>query len=444
MKKPKKYSKIPILSVVAIMYVICICIFIFIWQADYELATFDQSGNYLVVAIYVFLSFIFVGVYKASKVGTLRLGEIIYSNILTMLITNFIIYVQLCTIAREILTIRPMIIIFIYQIIVIILFSSIANKLYFKYNEISDVLVICDNINNEYEVILKMQQIKERYTIKKVILQDVGIDEIKKNISKFSTILIGNVDPAIKVKVIEHSFEQNKRVYVLPNIYDIILASSYQTQIFDTMMLFCKNSGPSAEQLVVKRIIDVVFSIIALIVLSPFMLITAVVIKITDGGSVFYKQKRATINGRTFNVLKFRSMVVDAEKNGAQKAVDNDDRITPIGKFIRKTRIDETPQLLNILKGDMSIVGPRPERLENIVEYCTDLPEFKLRLKVKGGLTGYAQIYGKYNTSPADKLNLDLMYIQKFSLIRDFNLMLATVKILFMPTSTEGFKKNKE
>ena len=190
----------------------------------------------------------------------------------------------------------------------------------------------------------------------------------------------------------------------------------------------------------IKRALDIAFSTIALIVSSPVFVITAVAIKAVDGGPVFYRQRRLTKNGKLFDVLKFRSMRVDAEKDGVARLStgENDDRITPIGRIIRKCRIDELPQLICILSGDMSIVGPRPERPEIAMEYEKELPEFALRLQAKAGLTGYAQVYGKYNTTPYDKLQMDLMYIAHPSIIEDFKIVFATVKILFMPESTEG------
>ena len=175
------------------------------------------------------------------------------------------------------------------------------------------------------------------------------------------------------------------------------------------------------------------------------MIIVAIAIKIEDGGPVFYKQKRVTINGRIFEILKFRSMIKDAEKDGESRpATDHDPRITKVGAVIRALRIDELPQILNILKGDMSIVGPRPERVEHMDQYGKDIPEFDFRLKVKGGLTGYAQIYGKYNTSPYDKLRLDMMYIENYSLMLDLKLVLTTLRILLKKESTEGFDKLEE
>ena len=195
----------------------------------------------------------------------------------------------------------------------------------------------------------------------------------------------------------------------------------------------------------IKRALDIAFSTIALIVSSPVFVITAIAIKAVDGGPVFYRQRRLTKDGKLFDVLKFRSMRVDAEKDGVARLStgENDDRITPIGRIIRKCRIDELPQLICILSGDMSIVGPRPERPEIAMEYEKELPEFALRLQAKAGLTGYAQVYGKYNTTPYDKLQMDLMYIAHPSIIEDFKIVFATVKILFMPESTEGVSEGQ-
>ena len=182
-----------------------------------------------------------------------------------------------------------------------------------------------------------------------------------------------------------------------------------------------------------------------MIVAAPIMLVVAIAIKIEDRGPVFYKQKRTTRYGETFDILKFRSMIVDAEKAGISiPATGHDPRITKVGRVIRAMRIDELPQILNILKGDMSIVGPRPERVEHVEEYTRKIPEFEYRLKVKGGLTGYAQIYGKYNTGAYDKLRMDLLYIENYSILLDIKLILTTIRIMFSKDSTEGFDKAAE
>lgn len=200
-----------------------------------------------------------------------------------------------------------------------------------------------------------------------------------------------------------------------------------------------KNEGLSIEQVIVKRSIDIIFSFVGILLTSPVLLVIALLIKLYDRVPIFYRQIRYTQNMKTFKILKFRSMVVDAEKNGAKLTTVNDERITPIGKILRKTHIDEFPQFFNILKGDMSLVGPRAERIENVHFYSSLMPEFCYRMKVKAGLTGYAQIYGKYNTVFTDKLKMDLDYIENFSVLLDIKILLATIKVFFIKDNTEGF-----
>ncbi len=238
--------------------------------------------------------------------------------------------------------------------------------------------------------------------------------------------------------LIKYCYERSIRIYVAPEITDILLRGADKLHSFDTPFLLLRNYGISFEQRVLKRIMDILISGVLLILALPVMLVTALAIRIEDHGPALFKQERVTVNGKKFFIYKFRSMIVDAEKNGAQFSSKNDSRITKVGKFIRATRLDELPQLLNILKGDMSIVGPRPERQQYIEEFCRETPEFIYRLKVKAGLTGYAQIYGKYNTTPLDKLKLDLMYIETYSVFMDIRLIFLTLKIMFTKESTEG------
>ena len=196
------------------------------------------------------------------------------------------------------------------------------------------------------------------------------------------------------------------------------------------------------EQRIVKRLMDISISLLALVVSSPIMLACAVAIKAEDGGKVFYKQKRLTKYGRVFQVYKFRTM---KEENSVHKSVtENDDRITKVGGILRKFRVDELPQMLNILKGDMTVVGPRPEMLENVEKYTEELPEFSYRLRMKAGLTGLAQISGKYNTSPKDKLVMDLMYIENYSIWQDLKLIFQTITVFLKASeSTEAFGKEE-
>lgn len=230
----------------------------------------------------------------------------------------------------------------------------------------------------------------------------------------------------------------------MPKIPDVIIKGATQLHLFDTPLLLTREYPLSVEQRVMKRLIDIICSLGLIIITAPIMFVTAIIIKAYDKGPVLYTQNRCTKNNLEFRILKFRSMRVDAEKDGvARLAAQNDDRITPVGKFIRAVRIDELPQLFNIFMGDMSFIGPRPERPEIIAQYLENMPEFAYRTKVKAGLAGYAQVYGKYNTTPYDKLKLDLFYIENYSIILDLKLMLLTLKILLKAESTEGISQEQ-
>ena len=250
-------------------------------------------------------------------------------------------------------------------------------------------------------------------------------------------VIICDIPAELRNDYLKFCFDNSIRAYIAPKISDIIIRGADDIRLFDTPLLLCRNYGLDFEQRFFKRIFDIVFSVITLIIAMPFMIIPAIAIKLCDGGPVFFKQKRLTIDGKAFDVYKFRSMVVNAEKSGVPMlASENDPRITPVGRFLRKTRLDELPQLLNILKGDMSVVGPRPERPELTEEYKKDMPEFEFRLKVKAGLTGYAQVTGVYDTTPYDKLKMDLMYIENYSMRMDLQIILMTLKTMLFPGKT--------
>ena len=266
-----------------------------------------------------------------------------------------------------------------------------------------------------------------------------------KEIPKHDAVILNDVPAQVRNDILKYCYRHRIRTYVAPKLTDIMIRGAKNITLFDTPLLLVKGTGLTPAQRVAKRTMDIVLSFIALVIAAIPMAIVAVAIKLEDGGPVFFKQKRMTRNGREFEILKFRSMIVDAEKYaGAVLATENDPRITKVGKIIRATRLDELPQIINIFKGDMSIVGPRPERKVIADEYCKDIPEFAYRLKVRGGLTGYAQIYGKYNTSPYDKLRLDLMYIENYSLLLDIKLIILTLRIIFSKDSTEGIDVAKE
>ena len=392
--------------------------------------------------IYLVL-FVFIAKFlKAFKIGVERTSKLIASVVLSSIFTNFLeIFVSIAILNnfRFVLSLtwRYAVLTF-CQSIVLTFFAMIMVELYRKFVHPLPVVMIYGE--HDDGIVDKMSRIPQKYHIEKAVRYDDPDLNLEEAVKSCSSVLVNDVPAQVENEIIKLCFENDKRIYVVPRLADIILKASDNLNVIDTPLYLRRNLGMNLWQRFVKRTMDITLSGIAVILLSPVFLITALAIKLEDKGPVFFKQERVTKNGKHFMILKFRSMIVDAEKDGRpHPAGEKDDRITKVGRVIRACRIDELPQLLNILSGDMSIVGPRPERYEHVEKYTQEIPEFKYREKVKGGLTGYAQVYGKYNTTPLDKLKMDLMYITEYSILLDVQIMFETVKILFQKESTEGF-----
>lgn len=403
--------------------------------------TFFRRGDFLMVALYAIILCIFTQMYGGYKIGYLRVAEVIYSQCLSILITNCITYLQIMLICRRLVSPVWIILLTIVQFIFTVPWGYLMNRLYFRIHPPHKMIVVYGG-DSANDLLAKLRCRPDKFEICKTIRAEGDLSEAYQGIIDHSAVLLYDVDSGTRNKLLKFCFAHDIRCYITPKISDILIRGGETIDLFDTPLVLCRNEGPSAEQMFTKRAFDIFVSGVLLVLASPFMLLTALAVKLYDGGPVMYKQARLTKGGRIFKICKFRSMVVHAEKDGvARLSTENDDRITPVGKFIRKTRLDELPQLINILKGDMSIVGPRPERPEIAQQYAEVIPEFDYRLKVKGGLTGYAQIVGKYNTTPYDKLKLDLIYIENYSFLLDLKLIFRTVKIMFMKESTEGIKQ---
>lgn len=397
------------------------------------------KGHALTIAVYAMLLFAFSSMYGGLKVGYLKTSEVVFSQVFSTLIVNVITYCQDSLMYWGLMNPKPFLKMTIYQCVGVFCWSMIAQRVYRFLFAPRKMLLIHGDRPHE-ELIRKFGSRDDKYDICKSMHISAGIEAICKEIvERYDAIVLGDIDVASRNTLYKFCYGKGIRVYILPKITDVLLGGAEEMHIFDTPIFLTREFALTIEQRFIKRTIDVVCSAILLIFASPIMLLTAIAIKLYDGGPVIYKQIRCTKDMREFGIMKFRSMRVDAEKDGvARLATKNDSRITPIGKFIRKVRIDELPQLINILKGDMSFIGPRPERPEIISQYVEIMPEFVFRTKVKAGLAGYAQVYGKYNTTPYDKLKLDLTYIENYSVWMDIKLMLLTLKILFWPDSTEG------
>lgn len=411
----------------------------FLYYKDITSAPYYAKGNVLIVAIFLLLYVIFGRIYEAFNVSLYRISEMVYSQGLSVLISDGILYLVTWLLTKHLPNPLPLLAAFAAQLLLAALWSLLAHRWYFATFPPKRTAVL-------YDQRVGMEQLISEYGMENkfhVVATENVLDALDEDLS-----LLDDVEAVFLCGI--HSHERNMvikrcvtigvRAYVIPRVGDLVMSGAKKMHLFHLPILRVQRYEPNPEYLFLKRAFDMIASGLALIVLSPVMLVTAIAIKATDGGPVLYRQCRLTKDGRCFDVLKFRSMRVDAEKDGVARlsSGEHDDRITPVGRLIRKIRVDELPQLINIFVGDMTIVGPRPERPEIAAQYEAELPEFHLRLQAKAGLTGYAQVYGKYNTTPYDKLQMDLMYIANPSIMEDLRIMFATVKILFVPESTEG------
>lgn len=407
---------------------------------------FYYSNGYLVFfLVYLILFILFGRLFNTFEIGETTTTDLFLSSSLTLVFSSVMIYFILCLITLRIIPLWPILIMLLIQIVFGGLLIYLENH-YIRAN-FPPVKVVAIYGESHYNLIGKLNNIRDlsMSVVKTIDLKDIDYDKIDELLEGTDGVVTLDVHHENKKKIFKACYARKMLIYDVPSITDMLLASSDILHIVDSPILKINKFGPSQIERVMKRLIDILGSLILIILTSPIMLAVAIAIKIQDGGDVFYKQVRLTKDEKEFKIIKFRSMVMNAEKNtGVVLAKENDDRITKVGKFIRKTRLDELPQLINILNGDMSFVGPRPERPEIYDKICKTMPEFRYRLVVKAGLTGYAQVYGKYNTSLRDKLLLDLYYIENYSVIDDIKLILLTLKIIFNKEATEGVKDEEE
>ncbi len=390
----------------------------------------------IVTTTFLLLCFVMIKLFGSLTFGKKATRELALSVILAVIFTDIFAYCQLCVMEKRIMPFIAFFMVLFVHTIMVFVIVKLGNDLYFAVNPPKNVVLICTELNDSGKIMQKLKYYQNRYKVTKIVY--IYSPSVYDDIDVNDGAVLYDLPPVRKKNIIDYCYKNSKDIYLLPDLSDLIINNS-QSGFFDDSLVLTKNmSGLSFEQRLVKRTADIIISLAAIIISSPIMLIEALAIKLEDGGKVIYRQERSTINGRTFSVFKFRTMTEDIKKNsGAIVAQKNDKRITKTGKFLRKTRMDELPQMFNILIGDMSIVGPRPEwnRLSN--EYVKDLPEFEYRLKVKAGLTGYAQIMGRYSTTPRDKLMLDLYYIENYSFMLDLKIFFQTIITVLTPEKSE-------
>lgn len=425
-------------------------LFVLVWFNFYNRFAFDRyliHGGTVFCIVHAIIYFFFCDLYKSFRIASTPIPDIVFGQTISFGIADAILYAECCLINNHLVKMWPGLITVALQVTGTAVLVTIIKQFMMRALVPRKTLLIYGSKTTLDDSIIFINKLVDKYghlfDVCDIEYQDITDEELEKALDNVDVVMLYEVSRHYKGQLMKICTERHKAFYYTPRIEDILCQGATYKNYMDTPLMKYEYKYESVTGYFGKRVIDIVFALITLMLTWPIFLIVSICIKLEDGGPVFYKQKRLTKGQKEFDIFKFRSMRVDAEKEGAQPCTGNDARVTRVGKIIRSTRIDELPQMINILKGDMSFVGPRPERVEHVEQYEEDLKEFKYRLRVKGGLTGYAQIYGKYNTSAYDKLRLDLMYIENQSLLLDLKLILMTIKVIFKPESTEGFAEEK-
>lgn len=417
-----------------------------VWVGYYNkiiMFPFFRKGNWMMMFLYGILLLFFMNAYGGFKVGYLKRGNLIYSQVLAVIFTNVFTYFQIAVLDKRFFNPVHLLVLTFLDFWIIVIWTMVYQWMYNQVFPPRKMLLIMGE-KSDYHLMEKINSREDKYEICKVMKLQEGIDKLIAEMQNYDGVIIGDIPSHERNLLLKYGFENAIRTYSVPKISDILLRSTEELNLFDSPLLLSRNEGLGIEQQISKRAVDVIGASIIGIVTLPLFLIFSIAIKLTDGGPVFYKQVRLTKDGQPFEIYKFRTMIVNAEQNGVPRlAAEGDKRILPVGRILRRSRLDELPQVINILKGEMSLVGPRPERPELVAEFTQKIPEFPCRMKVKAGLTGYAQVFGKYNTTAYDKLKLDLTYIRNYSFFLDLKLIVMTPKILFLKESTEGVNEKQ-
>lgn len=420
-------------------------LFALMWYAFYKkkmyIFPFFAKGDIIVILLYTAIYLIFARLYGGFDITFHSTGELTYSHTVAAVLSCGIMYLVTALLMRAVPSVLPMLGMVTASILLGWLWAFASRRLTGKLLAARPMLLIYDNAEAREDGEAIIRSLPSVFRLVDSVSTKEGAEKLYRMMEekKIRAVMLCGIPSSLRNDLVKYCIDHNVEGYVRPNIGDFLIKGAQSLQLDNLPVLLCHRSSPSIWYLAVKRLADILLSLAALVLFSPIMLITAILIKAYDHGPVLYKQVRLTKDRKEFYVYKFRSMKVDAEKDGvARLAQTNDDRITPVGKVIRMLRIDEMPQLFCILRGDMTIVGPRPERPQIAEQYEKEMPEFALRLQAKAGLTGLAQVYGKYNTTPYNKLQMDLQYIGSMGIVTDLKIIFATVKILFMPESTEG------
>ncbi len=442
-----KFEKSIILFLELVMYGANFATFFLLFAIDNrEIIVLSRTAA-VTLSTYVIMLFLLTGIYGKYDVGMRKKKQIVFSVSLAAIFTDLITYFELTIMKTneanntkfQLENVGIFFLIILIQLLIIILLTHAGTAFYFWINTVENCVIVTSEVQDSQRVASALEDFEKRYHVCGII--SCTASDLKERMLEADTVVLYEVPVEIRTQIVDFCYQNLKNIYFNPHIADILEQNSKAVIVDDISFFASQFHMITFEQRIIKRLMDIFLSAFALILTSPILVCSAVCIKHHDGGSVLFKQKRATVHGRVFEIYKFRTMRENVENYSVTK---DDDRVTPVGRFLRKYRIDELPQFFNILKGDMSLVGPRPEMLENVEDYTKELPEFRYRLRMKAGLTGYAQIIGKYNTSSKDKLMLDLMYIENYSILKDIQLLFQTILVIFKAEDSTAAFSDKE
>ena len=409
-------------------FLLCAACFFGLFGLEYFFLLRPSRTLGVTAVAFVVVYILMTKVYGGFDIGKRKSKPIVFSMALTLLLTDLVTHFLLCIMNTTVIHGGrfvyecPLLLLAVYmlQVALVIIMAYGGNDLYFKVNKPQRCLMVARRGECIEDLIKKVGRYKKQYNIQQVAWLDQP--DLLTCVDHADAVFLYELSVRERTDLVEYCYQTRKDLYYSLEMSDVVAMAGERVMFDDKTMMYCPVRELRFEERIVKRLGDILVSVV---------------------GPGFSRHKRATYGGRVFEVYKFRSL---RAQDGSihVSANKDDDRITKVGRIIRKFRIDELPQLINVLKSDMSIVGPRPEMLENVEKYTDDLPEFRYRPRAKAGLTGLAQIYGKYNTSPRDKLIMDLAYIQQYSVWLDLKLILRTALVLLTPEeSTEAFEDKK-
>ncbi len=445
MKNIMRFKNSIVGLIALVMYAGCMAVLFGLLGMDNFAVTSLSRTSVVMAFTFIIVGFLLVRTYGRFDVGVRKSRPIAISLSIAIVLDDLVTYIVMVIMNTNdangrmvrFSSIGLLLCAILIQMVIISIFTRLGNSFFFAVTPPEKTLIVAGSADELDKVKRAVGLFDKRYDICAEAV--FGQEDLNERIKEFDSVFIYDVPERERARIVKTCYVKRISLYCFPYIEDVLIHNSSQMMFSDLPFYSSNFKGMTFEQRVIKRLADIFVSAFMLLITSPVLLICAIAIHKEDGGKVFFRQERATIRGRVFKIYKFRTMKENIDNHSATK---DDDRITSVGKVLRKYRLDELPQFINIIKGEMSLVGPRPEMLKNVEEYTKELPEFSFRLKMKAGLTGYAQIMGKYNTSSRDKLILDLMYIEDFSIASDVKLLLQTLTVLFTADeSTEGFNE---